>query len=94
MCHYKGRTGKCWLAHVDSFKKKLKFSEYNFGNETKQRIPWRSFKKYVNGSISRLMFEFCSGTDGLLRSWVGMLIGVGLRKVLPVGLSVEHILFN
>ena len=42
--------------------------------------------KYLKEPSSRPFLKFCPGTNGILRSWVGMLRGVGPRNALIVGL--------
>ena len=44
------------------------------------------YLQYVKGAPSRSFLKFRSGTHGLFEVWVGMLIGVGHRNVLIVGL--------
>ena len=65
-------------------------SKLHVYKELKCGVGFEENLKHVKGPSSTctctLRLKFCSGTHGLLRSWVGMLKGASLRNVLIVGL--------
>ena len=56
--------------------------------EMKRVVRLEEYLKHVNGTISELIFEFHSGTCGLLRSWVSMLMG--WERVLTVHCMISR----
>ena len=65
-----------------------------------KEVGFEECLQYVKGADARLFLKFVHIPMGFLRSWVGMLVGMGNRNILNVGplksplsmfcLSVHH----
>ena len=73
-------------------------SELRLYRELKKEVGFEKYLQYVKGANARLFLKFCWEPMDFLRSWVGLLVGMGHRNVLTVGplkspLSM-HVLFD